>query len=258
MDNLLFQKVCRQIVHLDYQRNSIGILNEKTLHAVLKHYFEPHPENHEIKLGEFVADIVGENGIIEIQTRNFSSLNQKLRSFLEVCSVTVVYPLAAVKWICWIDPQTGLCSKRRKSPKSETVFDSFWELAKIRSHLNHPNFHFCTVSLELEEYRYLNGWSPDKKRGASRIDRIPLSLIEQQYFQRSADYLKLFSKTLPEQFTAKEFAQIHQIQLNRAQSLLYTLRETEAISLIGKRNRAFLYQWNPSQLSKTPSDEINP
>ena len=49
----------------------IGTLSEKALHAALKSYYEPDFESREVKVGSFVADIVGENGIIEIQTRGF-------------------------------------------------------------------------------------------------------------------------------------------------------------------------------------------
>ena len=48
-------------------QGGIGTLGEKSLHAALKYYFEPCPENHEQPLGGFVADAVGEHGVIEIQ-----------------------------------------------------------------------------------------------------------------------------------------------------------------------------------------------
>ena len=61
----------------------IGTLSEKALHAALKSYYEPDFESREVKVGSFVADIVGENGIIEIQTRGFDRLGRKLDAFLE-------------------------------------------------------------------------------------------------------------------------------------------------------------------------------
>ena len=68
----------------------IGTLSEKALHAALKSYYEPDFESREVKVGGFVADIVGENGIIEIQTRGFDRLGRKLDVFLEAARVTVV------------------------------------------------------------------------------------------------------------------------------------------------------------------------
>ena len=59
----------------------IGTLSEKALHAALKSYYEPDFESREVKVGGFVADIVGENGIIEIQTRGFDRLGRKLDAF---------------------------------------------------------------------------------------------------------------------------------------------------------------------------------
>lgn len=38
----------------------IGTLSEKALHAALKSYYEPDFESREVKVGGFVADIVGE------------------------------------------------------------------------------------------------------------------------------------------------------------------------------------------------------
>lgn len=241
MNELGFQQACERVLHQKYQRNSIGLLNEKTLHAVLKYYFEPCVENHEKKVGDYVADIVGESGIIEIQTRSYAKLRNKLAAFLEVCPVTVVYPLAAVKWLRWIDSKTGECSPRRKSPKQETIFDAFWELSQIRAYLLHPNLTLCIVLLELEEYRSADGKEKRKKWSVSRLDRIPLSLLEERYFRTRSDYLQVLSPELPEHFTVKEFAAIHKIRLRNAQSTLYTLRNMGAIHIVGRQGRAHLY-----------------
>ena len=57
----------------------IGRLNEGSLHKTLKLYFEPDITRHEIKIGRFVADILNEDGIIEIQTRAFRNMKKKDR-----------------------------------------------------------------------------------------------------------------------------------------------------------------------------------
>ena len=101
MDREKFRNACDKVINHERQRNGIGTLGEKTLHAVLKNYYEPFGENQEIKIGGYVADIVGENGVIEIQTRNFNKLLKKLEAFLEFCDVTVVYPMPALKYLRW-------------------------------------------------------------------------------------------------------------------------------------------------------------
>ena len=44
----------------------------------------------------------------------------------------------------------------------------------------HENLTVKVVFLDMEEYRLLNGWSRDKKRGSHRYDRIPLDFIEEK------------------------------------------------------------------------------
>lgn len=95
----------------------IGTLSEKALHAALKSYYEPDFESREVKVGGFVADIVGENGIIEIQTRGFDRLGRKLDVFLEAACVTVVYPVVPKRGLCWVDPETGEISEKRNHRK---------------------------------------------------------------------------------------------------------------------------------------------
>jgi len=177
MNNQRFKLACERVIHAERAQNGIGTLGEKTLHAVLKHYYEPDEANHEIKVGSFVTDIVispsqqvqEENplqvqGIIEIQTRSFDRLRKKLLEFLEICPVTVVYPMPKTKWLLWIDEQTGEITKKRKSPKQSQIYDAVLELYKIKPFLIHPNFRLCIVLIDLEEYHYLNGWSKDKER----------------------------------------------------------------------------------------------
>ena len=136
----------------------IGTLSEKALHAALKSYYEPDFESREVKVGSFVADIVGENGIIEIQTRGFDRLGRKLDAFLEAARVTVVYPVVPKRGLCWVDPETGEIFEKRKSPKKGAVYDVFPELYKIKNQLMHPNFRLCIPLLEVADYKYLDGY----------------------------------------------------------------------------------------------------
>lgn len=57
-------------------------------------------------MGRYFADIRNEDGIIEIQTRALYRLKPKLDAFLPLDAVTVVYPIAAVKRLSWLDPKT--------------------------------------------------------------------------------------------------------------------------------------------------------
>lgn len=241
MDRMLFSQACDKIINNERERSGIGTLSEKTLHAVLKNYFEPYADNHEIKLSNYVADIVGENGIVEIQTRSFDKLRKKLASFLEVSTVTVVYPIASTKWIIWLDETTGEFTNKRKSPKKGSMYEAFFELYKIKSLLTHENFRLCLVLIDIEEYRLLNGWSTDKKKGSSRYERIPTNLIDEIYINDITEYKQLIPQGLPEQFTAKDFKTASKLTLSRSQTALNVLNHIGAIKRIGKQGRAFLY-----------------
>ena len=176
MDKQKFIEACKKTAYIEREKNGIGTLGEKTLHAVLKHYFEPDTSKHEIKVGSFVADIVTNCNIIEIQTRAFEKLRKKLTEFLEISPVTLVYPIPKIKWLSWIDLQTGETTAKRKSPRQGRIFDIILELCKIKPLFCCTNFRLCIVFIDMEEYRYLNGWSKDKKKGSSRCDRIPVDL----------------------------------------------------------------------------------
>ena len=106
-DPVRFEQICAAVVSENRRDGGIGTLGEKSIHAVLKYYFDENPDTHEQSVGDSVADIVGADGVIEIQTRMFQRLNRKLDALLPVCPVTVVYPVVRRKRLIWIDPQTG-------------------------------------------------------------------------------------------------------------------------------------------------------
>ncbi|HKM32595.1 MAG TPA: hypothetical protein VJX95_03410 [Oscillospiraceae bacterium] len=242
MDKFLFEQACERAIGLKRGQNGIGTLGEKSLHAILKYYFEPYEQSHETKIGGFVADIVGENGIIEIQTRAFDKLRRKLDAFLEVARVTVVYPIPSTKWLIWIDEETGEATTRRKSPKKGKPYAIFPELYKIKQQLAHPNLRICITMLDIEEYRYLNGWSKDKKKGSSRCDRIPVGIVEELYIEGAYDYAALIPSTLPQSFTTKDFAKHAGISQPLSQVTLNIMNYMGAVKRNGKQGNAFLYE----------------
>ena len=94
-------------------RQGIGTLSEKTVHAVMKNYYAPDTDMHEIPIENFVADIFTGQEIIEIQTRAFYKMRRKLDAFLPLYPVTIVYPIPHIKWLSWIDEETGETSPKR-------------------------------------------------------------------------------------------------------------------------------------------------
>lgn len=243
MDKLAFAKACEKVLSRGKQTGGIGTLGEKTLHAILKEYYEPYSDNHEVKVGSFVADIVGENGIIEIQTANFAKLVKKLDVFLEYCDVTVVYPMAAVKHLVWLDPKTGEILDRRKSPKKMNIYDSAFELYNIRYSFDNPRFHLKLCMLEVEEIRTVGKNKSKRTKGSSRVDRIPLALLDEVSFDCTEDYKQFIPDGLSEEFTCKEFAIKASTDTDSARTIINFLIYLEHVHLVGKgKNGAYIYR----------------
>lgn len=237
-----FIDACDRIIHTEHIENGIGTLSEKTVHSVLKSYLEPDTSFHEIRTGRYVADIRTPDGIYEIQTRQFNKLRNKLEAFLPEYPVTVVYPIPHIKYLRWIDEQTGEISPARKSPKKGVFQSVFYELYKIKPYLTHPNFHLLLMLIDLEEYRFLNGYSKDRKKGSTRSDRIPTALYASEAIMSVADYGKLIPDELPDIFTAKDYAKACHITMTVAQPAVNVLTHVGAIEHIGKIGRAYVYK----------------
>ena len=116
MDEKHFEEAKNKIIGMQRNRFGIGTLQEKTVHVVLKNYYASDEDMHEIPIDNFVADIFTGSEIIEIQNGNFYKMRSKLETFLQQYPVTVVYPIPHIKWLIWIDEESGECSKKRKSP----------------------------------------------------------------------------------------------------------------------------------------------
>lgn len=245
MDREKYYNALRRVLDGEHIRAGIGTYGEKTVHSVLKNYFEPYADSQEMKIGGFVADIAGENGIIEIQTAGFDKLRKKLESLLQVCRVTVVYPIPYNKWIIPVDPVTGNAGRKRKSPKKGSPYDIFPELYKIKPCLKNENLSFCIVMLDIEEYRRPpeeTGLKRGGRKGWTRHDSIPVALRDEIHIEGVWGWGYFIPGGLPEEYTSKDFAERAGIPVGRAQLVLSVLSETGAVERIGKRGRSYLYR----------------
>lgn len=237
-----FEQAKQKIIGIDRQRLGIGTLSEKTVHAILKNYYEPNEDRQEIPIENYVADIYSDGEIIEIQTRQFNKLRDKLQTFLSLYPVTVVYPIPREKWLIWVDEESGELSKKRKSPAKGNPYVAFVELYKIKMYLKDPNLRLRLVLIDMEEYRLLNGWSKDKKKGSTRYDRIPTQLVEEVEINCPEDYMQFVPYELEDDFTTKDFAKAAHIPVSLAQTVLNILYYVGTVERVGKQGRAYLYR----------------
>lgn len=236
-----FRNLCDEVVSGIRTENGVGTLQEKTIHAVLKNYYEPDVTKQEQKVAGFVADIFTGQEIIEIQTRGFYKLRRKLEAFLPLYPVTIVYPVTHLKWLRWVNQETGEVSKPRKSPKVGAAFSIFPELYRLKMFLPNESLKFHIVLLDVEEYRLLNGWSKDKKKGSTRNDGIPIELHEIVTLETLSDFAHLLPADLPNEFTSTDLKQTLRCNKAIAGVMLNILAHIGVIQKTGKKGNSIVY-----------------
>lgn len=237
-----FDEIADLLLSREKEENGFGTLQEKTIHEVIKDFYCYDHDFQEQKRGRYIADIAIGDDIWEIQTRAFNKLRGKLSAFLKKYHVTVIYPVPVEKKIYWLNQETGAITGGRRSPRKGNPYDVFPELYKIRPFLQNPNLSIHIFLMDMEEYKLLNGWSRDKKRGASRYDRLPGRLRDIVRLECAKDYLYFLPDSLPEEFTSLDLAKSAHIPRDTAQTCLLILRDLGVVELIGKKGRSNLHR----------------
>jgi len=225
----------------EHERFNIGTYKEKKLHKILKLCLEPDPAYHEIPCSGFIADIKKDNKIIEIETSGFTGLREKLEAYLPENSVTLVYPIAVSRSVSWIDPESGSITQKRRSPKKENVYNLLFECIYIADYITHPNLSVLGVCLEMEEYRLLDGWSRDKKRGSHRYERIPTDLYDTIYLHGKESFAAWLPESCRSDFTAAQFREAVGTNDYTARAVLKVFLKSGIIEQTGKKGRCLLY-----------------
>jgi hypothetical protein len=210
--------------------SGIGTLNEKSVHAFLKNRFEPNADSQEIRVGGFIADIVGENGIIEIQTGAFSRLQKKLKAFLSVGHVTVVYPVVTAKKIQNVE--TGKISG---SPKKCTKWHFLSETYSIRDFLKNDNLSFVLVFLTVIETRSGVG------KKAVKLGKAPDKILEEKRLDGIKDF-SYFTDDLPSPFTQKIFSDTAKLYGLDAWRALHALVAADLVKETFKKGNTKYYE----------------
>ena len=243
-DRRRFEDARVKVLTGSHDPQGFGTLAEKTVHAVMKQYYLPDEDFHEVPIGSYIADIYTGEEIIEIQNGNFGHMRDKLAAFLPEYQVYLIYPFPHYKWLIWVDPKTGETSGRRKSNITGSVYHALPEFFKIRSFLKDPNLHIRVPLIDIEEYRLLDGKrrKNNPKVGSHRYDRVPLELYDEVILDNVRDYAQLLPVDLPDEFTARDLAQCAHIHIDYARETLLLLYELGIVARIGKAGKAYLYR----------------
>ncbi len=251
MDQAKFLEVKIKLIAVQREQNGVGTLSEKSVHAVLKEYFAQSPDQCEQKIGRFVADIFTGEEIIEIQTKAFDKMRRKLAFFLPKYPVTIVHPIPHIKTIRWIDPKTGETSKPRRSPITGNIYMIFEEMYKIKPFITNANFSVCVMLIDMDEYKVLDGFGKDRKRRATKVDKIPTTLISETLLHSFEDYAKLIPKDLADGFLVKDFGKACGISKQLAGVCLNVLFSMGVVDRVSKQGNAFVYARSTEKVFKT-------
>lgn len=220
----------------------IGTLREKPLHASLKHWYAQEGDGIEVPVDGFVIDLVRGDLLIEVQTRGFSSMKQKVVTLLDLGHpLRIVHPIPVDKWIVKIDAD-GTILSRRRSPKHGNPTDLFSELVSFPDLMAHPHLDIEVVSTVEEEYR---SHTPDRswrRKGWSVLERRLIEVVDTLLLRDTEDLAGLLPDDLPETFTTADLAERLGRPRRAAQQMAYCLREVGVIDAVGKRGNAVEYR----------------
>jgi hypothetical protein len=223
------------------EETGINIQNEKSLHANIKNWYSRQGDRLEVKLDGFIIDIVRDNLLIEIQTRNFSAIGRKLRSLVKNHKVKLVYPVPVEKWITTIDELGTKIISRRKSPKRGSPVEVFNELVRIPDLINEENFMIEILLVNEEEIRCKDGKGSWRRNGTSIRDTILLEVTGEVLLYSKKDFLKFLPEDLEQPFTNKSLSQKTGIPISKVRKMTYCMRKMGIVIEIGKNRNELLF-----------------
>ncbi|MFV1962542.1 MAG: hypothetical protein ACC658_12020 [Acidimicrobiia bacterium] len=220
----------------------IGTLREKPLHASLKRWYARAGDRVEVPVDGFVIDLVREDLLIEVQTRGFSSMKQKITTLLDLGHrVRIVHPIPIDKWIVKVDAD-GAVMSRRRSPRHGKPTDVFAELVSFPNLLADPHLEIDVILTNEEEYRRHTPDRSWRRKGWTVEERRLIDVVDTLLISNTDDLAALLPSGLPDPFTTADLATKLGRPRRAAQQMAYCLRIAEVIVAVGKSSNAVEYR----------------
>ncbi len=220
----------------------IGTLREKPLHASLKRWYARSGDRIEVPVDGFVIDLVREDLLIEVQTRGFSSMKQKITTLLDLGHrVRVVHPIPIDKWIVKVDAD-GTVLSRRRSPRHGNPTDVFAELVSFPNLLADPHLEIDVILTNEEEYRRHTPNRSWRRKGWTIEERRLIDVVDTLLISNTDDLAALLPAGLSDPFTTADLATELGRPRRSAQQMAYCLRIADVIVAVGKRGNAVEYR----------------
>ena len=234
-----FEELLDENNNKSYNENVIGVLSEKTLHKTIKNLYESNQDYQEVKIDGYYVDILKDNNIIEVQTKQFDKLRNKLSYLLDHYdyNINVIYPIFNNKVIYYIDDENTI-SLPKKSPKKLKIPEVFYELYKIKNLLSNEKLVITLLVLDIQEYRI----KTNNRKKYVLYDRVPIKLIEEVRLTKKDNYISLLPKNLGEVFTVKDVCELTKCDNKYVSKMINVLKYLEIIEMIGKDGKKYLYK----------------
>lgn len=224
---------------------SVGTQKEKLIHATLKNYYVPSEASQEIRIGRFIADAVGEDGIYEIQSRSLHLLRDKLEDFTRAAHVTVVHPAIVRSRTLYISEDTGEVTDETQFRAMPYLSGLFEELYSLRGWLDCENVGLIIACLKVEKRVFYTGKTiPDLRSRSARkrihTEKVPLELVEEIRLFTPRDYMRFMPQGLDGEFTKTQFCKA--AKESRSSLRLEVLRSAGVIVHTGNIGRQYVYR----------------
>ena len=223
--------------------SGIGTLNEGHLHASLKHLYAGDQGQLEVPFGKFVADVVRDGVIFEIQTSSFSGLGRKMLALAEEQPVVLVHPIAHSKTLIKLKKDDSGEFTRRRSPKRGALAHIVSELVYIPTLLKHPNFSVEAVLIEEEEVRSFDAKARRGRGGWRGQGRQLVKVLDQARISTPYSLLDFLLEDLPDPFTTKDLSAALDQPQEIAQQMAYCLRHMDVVDVCGKTGNLLNYKF---------------
>ena len=225
--------------HLRY---NIGTYMERSQHLLLKLFYESDIGFHEVPFQGYIADILNDKGITEIQTVGFRALHDKLAVFLPSYPVTVAYPVCEKKRIMWTDPDSGdvECGRYTTYPRKKYAILS--ELLSIVEYFGDPRLTVHLVSMAVSQYKVKDGYGKDKKLRATTLDTGPEELIDMTGLKDADDIRRLLPFKAGDKLLTKDISKALGLTRVRLWKAIKFLTITEILVQTGKKGNGIIYE----------------
>ena len=242
-----FHKLCLEDAAMsENDGDGIGTYNEKRFHRIFKRFVSEDASCYEVRVGSYVADVLCDGHVTEIQTAAFSKLAPKIRYYLEQTdyTVSVVLPLICQRRIIRAERETGEIRYVRSSPQKARLEDALDHLYYLRDFLKDTRLMIHVVLVSAEEYRYSERMRY-RRKGAYDRDLRPVDIKEETVLRGAGDYLRF----LPKELRGAEFdsAAYSKSSGMKGRKMYSALNVLTALGILARRQegRKYFYIFDP-------------